>query len=312
MTVSVQDFKCPICTLVVEECYGCPNGHVVCSECYPRLFRNTSVTASCPVCRIDIPKQGVRVPTLERIAAGIPRECRFSECNHIASSLQQMQRHREECAHNPALQYECTTCGIRGLTREQAVAHLQQTKCGQSPDFDATLAWNTSTEQPHLASSSLAERVSKHFEESTLAWYAAKTISAGNRHVVVRVYWHHSHFPSGVPCHGCRTGGECSNGAESRWGSCVWSENALRGEFRGLLVVAKEVRGPDAPSSTIRVRVSGSTSQDELTTVWTSLPHWKLSWKHLQRDVANTAMLIVPPQLIVRMGDLRVQAEILV
>ena len=51
----LSDLECPICIEVRADChiYQCSNGHIVCQECYKGI-------STCPICRTQLPREGMR------------------------------------------------------------------------------------------------------------------------------------------------------------------------------------------------------------------------------------------------------------
>ena len=113
-------FECPVCLLVRKPLflfcpfinsstlifkvprpgrpiYSCLNGHLVCSECTPRI-------QSCPICRAPINENNrMRLYFAERfIEDKVPNECKFSEfgCD-VCEVGAELLRHEKDCAFEP-------------------------------------------------------------------------------------------------------------------------------------------------------------------------------------------------------------------
>ena len=180
ISIDVKEYECPICMEVIETATACSEGHLVCTACY-----DTMSVKKCPTCRK--PMQMVRQREAERIAAQLPRGCKFTGCEHTSPNLLAMQKHMEECPRNPANGYTCTTCQTSFASKEELIAHMKEssrplcrvvnTLGSFSEEFRQI--WSMGNREAHL-------RARRSSFMSTLA-------SKGDRHVMIRVYFERDH-----------------------------------------------------------------------------------------------------------------------
>jgi len=93
--LSAEDLKdvleCPVCLRIPRSApiFQCERGHVVCSECHPKLV-------TCPVCRLPLGK--TRSLISEKVLARLPSQCRFNEHGCTVELMKsELEVHEKEC-----------------------------------------------------------------------------------------------------------------------------------------------------------------------------------------------------------------------
>lgn len=84
-------FECPVCYhAVLPPIYQCPEGHLVCADCRPKL------SGTCPECRAELGK--IRNLALEKVAKSVAFPCINAEsgCTTV-TRYDQKERHEKEC-----------------------------------------------------------------------------------------------------------------------------------------------------------------------------------------------------------------------
>ncbi|KAL1455153.1 hypothetical protein WDU94_009268 [Cyamophila willieti] len=112
-------FECPVCfDYVLPPIIQCQSGHLVCSNCRPKL-------TCCPTCRG--PLGNIRNLAMEKVAGTVTFPCRY-QMNGCGMSLLHTEKpeHEDTCEHRP---YLCPCPGASckwGGALDQVMAHLNQ------------------------------------------------------------------------------------------------------------------------------------------------------------------------------------------
>ena len=110
-------FECPVCfDYVLPPIYQCNSGHLICSNCRPKL-------QSCPSCRGSL--GNIRNLGMEKVAETIQFPCKYANSGCQERLLHTQKRtHEETCEYRP---YSCpcpgTTCRWQG-SLEEVLTHL--------------------------------------------------------------------------------------------------------------------------------------------------------------------------------------------
>lgn len=112
-------FECPVCfDYVLPPIHQCDSGHLVCSNCQPKL-----ATQICPACRG--PLSGVRNLAMDKVAETVLFPCKYANSGCSLRFLHNEKRkHEETCEFRP---YACpcpgTTCRWQG-SLDEVLDHL--------------------------------------------------------------------------------------------------------------------------------------------------------------------------------------------
>ncbi|XP_023714491.1 E3 ubiquitin-protein ligase SIAH1A, partial [Cryptotermes secundus] len=112
-------FECPVCLdYILPPISQCKNGHLICSNCRPKMTR-------CPTCRARL--GNIRCLGMEKVASTVMFPCKHSTYGCAVALLHTEKReHEETCEFRP---YSCpfpgSSCTWQG-SREQVVPHLMK------------------------------------------------------------------------------------------------------------------------------------------------------------------------------------------
>jgi E3 ubiquitin-protein ligase SIAH1 len=121
-------FECPVCLdYILPPILQCQNGHLVCSNCRPKL-------TCCPICRT--PLGNIRTLAMEKVASIVMFPCKYSTSGCAVALL-----HTERREHEDACEFRPYSCPIPGShctwqgSLEQVMPHLMKSH-KSIPTFD--------------------------------------------------------------------------------------------------------------------------------------------------------------------------------
>ena len=118
-------FECPVCFVVPRPgspIFACPQGHMLCNQCRPRIF-------NCPICRISINDDNqMRLYFAERLLEEkVPAQCKFAQfgCTLELTGPDLFKHESEECPFEPmSCDYNHRGCKQK-VNRAKKPGHLQ-------------------------------------------------------------------------------------------------------------------------------------------------------------------------------------------
>eukprot|EP01083_Nonionella_stella_P032994 90336_1 len=127
--VELSEYFCCVCKeLSCLRILQCPNGCIICENCYPRI-----TPCKCPLCRETMNKnKPIRCRIAERTLALRVVQCKYDGCNQEVMFGKLQEHVTNECKYKPIdCKYKVLGCDWKGLRHNQK-QHESRCKCDQN------------------------------------------------------------------------------------------------------------------------------------------------------------------------------------